>query len=55
MGLKDKLIADAVSTVKYDAKPSKELLDEDQIIGNLKLGIKPVAVTIISADKVFAE
>jgi len=55
VGLKDKLIADAVSTVKYDAKPSKELLDEDQIIGNLKLGIKPEAVTIISVDKVFAE
>jgi zinc protease len=54
-GLKDKLVADAVSTVKYDARPSKELLDEDQIIGNMKLGIKPEAVTIISADKVFAE
>ncbi len=55
VGLKDKLVADGVSTVKYDAKPSKELIDEDQIIGNLKLGIKPEAVTIVPADKVFAE
>ncbi len=54
-GLKEKLVADAFSPVKYDAKPSKELADEDQVIGNLKLGIKADAVRIISADKVFAE
>jgi zinc protease len=54
-GLKDKLVADGFSPVKYDAKPSKELADEDQLIGNLKLGIKPEAVTIVPAEKVLAE
>lgn len=54
-GLKDKLVADAFSPVKYDAKPSKELTDEDQVIGNLKLGIRADAVKIIAADKVFAD
>ena len=55
VGLKEKLVADAFSPIKYDAKASKELLDEDQIIGNFKLGIKAEAVLITPAEKVFAE
>ena len=39
-GLKERLASDAFSPVKYDAKATKELLDEDQFIGNFKLGIK---------------
>ena len=54
-GLKEKLLADAFSPIKYDAKATKELLDEDQLIGNLKLGIKADAITITPTDKVFAE
>lgn len=54
-GLKEKLIADAFSPIKYDAKATKELLEEDQHIGNLKLGIKAEAITITPAEKVFAE
>lgn len=54
-GLKETLIADAFSPIKYDAKAAKELLEEDQLIGNLKLGIKADAVTITPAAKVFAE
>ena len=30
-------------------------IDEDQLIGNMKLSIKPEAVTITPADKAFAE
>ena len=55
VGLKSALIADGFSPVKYDAAPSKELSAEDQVIGNFKLGIRPEAVTIIPADKVFAD
>ena len=55
VGLKEKLIADAFSPIKYDAKASKELLEEDQLIGNLKLGIKAEAITITPVEKVFAE
>ena len=54
-GLKSALIADGFSPVKYDAAPSNELSAEDQVIGNFKLGIRPEAVTIIPADKVFAD
>ena len=54
-GLKEKLIADAFSPIKYDAKATKELLDEDLHIGNIKLGIKADSITITPADKVFAE
>ena len=54
-GLKDSLVADTFSPVKYDAKASKELLDEDQLIGNLRLGIKAEAVVITPVEKVFAE
>ena len=54
-GLKETLIADAFSPIKYDAKAAKELLEEDQLIGNLKLGIKADAITITPAAKVFAE
>ena len=53
--LKEKLLADAFSPIKYDAKARKELLDEDQLIGNLKLDIKPEAIVITSAERVFAE
>lgn len=54
-GLRDKLVSDAFSPIKYDADKPKSLLDEDQIIGNRKLGIRPEAVTITPAAKVFAE
>ena len=54
-GLKAKLISDEFSPIKYDAQKAKSLLDEDQLIGNLKLGIKPEAVVITAAERVFAE
>ncbi|MBJ7310881.1 M16 family metallopeptidase [Rugamonas sp. CCM 8940] len=54
-GLKDKLVSDAFSPIKYDGNKPKELLDEDQLIGARKLNIAPEAVTITPAAKAFAE
>ena len=54
-GLRQKLLTDGFSLLKHDAKASKELLDDDQLIGGLKLGIKPEIIVISSAEIVFAE
>ncbi|HEX9392540.1 MAG TPA: pitrilysin family protein [Usitatibacteraceae bacterium] len=54
-GLKAKLLSDEFSPIKYDGQKSKALLDEDQLIGNLKLSIRPEAVVITPAEKAFAE
>jgi zinc protease len=54
-GLKDKLVADAFSPIKYDGGKPQAVLDEDQLIGNRKLNIKAEAITITPAAKVFAD
>ncbi len=54
-GLKDKLVSDELSPIEYDAQKPKELLDEDRVIGALKLNIKPENVKITSIDEVFAK
>ena len=54
-GLKEKLVSDAFSPIAYDAKKPQALLDEDQQIGSMKLGIRPEAVRITPAAQVFAE
>ncbi|MDQ1833826.1 M16 family metallopeptidase [Massilia scottii] len=54
-GLKEKLVTDAVSTIKYDGNKPQSLLDEDKVIGSMKLNIKPEAVKITPASAVFAE
>jgi zinc protease len=51
--LKDRLVKDAPSAVKYDA-PKPELSAEDARIGSLKLGIRPEAVKVVPLDQVFA-
>lgn len=53
-GLRDTLLKDELSSIKYDA-PKPALADEDQTIGTYKLGIKPENVKIISVDDVFAK
>ena len=53
-GLAEKLASDAFSPIKYDAPKPKELLDEDQVIGALKLGIRPESITITPVAEVFA-
>ena len=53
--LKDKLVSDAFSPISYDAEKPQALLDEDQRIGSMKLGIKPESVRITPAAQAFAE
>jgi zinc protease len=53
--LKDKLVTDAFSPISYDAKKPQALLDEDQQIGSMKLGIRPEAVRITPAAQAFAQ
>ena len=53
-GLKNQLVSDAPSSIQYDA-PKPELAEEDAVIGNLKLNIKPENVTIVKVDDVFAK
>jgi len=53
-GLRDTLLKDEVSSIKYDA-PKPELAEEDKVIGAYKLGIKPESVRILSVDDVFAK
>lgn len=51
--LKRRLLADAASTMKYEAEKPRELLDEDKVIGAMKLGIRPEAVHVIPVEDVF--
>jgi zinc protease len=53
-GLKKQLLADEFSPIVYDAEKPKELLEEDKVIGALKLNIKPEKVKITPVDDVFA-
>jgi zinc protease len=53
-GLAEALLADTPSTIRYDAPKPQELLDEDKVIGALKLGLRPDAVTITPVAEVFA-
>jgi zinc protease len=52
-GLKQQLVSDAVSTIKYEAGKPQALLDEDEVIGAMKLGIRADAVRIVPAEDVF--
>jgi zinc protease len=53
-GLRDTLLKDAPSSIKYDA-PKPELAEEDKVIGSYKLNIKPENIRIVSVDDVFAK
>jgi zinc protease len=53
-GLAAALVADTPSTIRYDAPKPQEILDEDERIGALPLGLRPEAVTITPVAEVFA-
>lgn len=53
-GLRDTLLKDELSTVKYDA-PKPQLAEEDRVIGTYKLNIKPENIRIVPVDEVFAK
>jgi zinc protease len=54
-GLKQTLLADTPSTIKYDAPKPPEILEEDKRIGALKLGLAPEAVKITPIEEVFGK
>jgi len=53
-GLKEKLLSDAFSPIKYDGNKPQSLLDEDKVIGAMKLNIKPEAIVVTPAAQAFA-
>jgi zinc protease len=54
-GLKQTLLADAFSPIKYDGAKDKALLAEDRVIGAMKLGIQASHVTVTPIADVFAK
>jgi zinc protease len=52
--LKERLVTDAPSILKYDGQKAQDLLDEDKVIGTTKLGIPAAAVRITPVEDVFA-
>ncbi|MDP9176896.1 MAG: insulinase family protein [Gemmatimonadota bacterium] len=52
--LRDALVADAFSPIKYDAEKPADLLAEDKVIGARKLGIAAEKVKITPVEEVFA-
>jgi len=48
-------VSDAFSPIKYDGNKPKEILEEDKVIGAMKLNIKPEQVRITPAAQAFAE
>jgi zinc protease len=53
-GLKKALVSDGFSPIKYDGQKPKELLEEDKVVGAMKLGIAEANVKITPVDEVFA-
>ncbi|HVF41142.1 MAG TPA: pitrilysin family protein [Gemmatimonadaceae bacterium] len=53
--LRDALLADAPSPIKYDGEKPQSLLDEDKVIGARKLNLTPDRVRITPVEEVFAK
>ncbi len=53
-GLKEKLVSDAFSPLTYDAPKPADVVEEDKMIGAMKLNIKAEQVRITPVDEVFA-
>jgi len=54
-GLKQQLLSDAFSPIKYDGEKPAELLVEDKVIGALKLNLSADKVRITPVEEVFAK
>jgi zinc protease len=52
-GLKRQLVSDEFSPIHYDGEKPKELLEEDKVIGALRLNIRPEKVRITPVEEVF--
>jgi zinc protease len=53
-GLRERLLADTPSAVKYESEKPRTLLDEDRTIGAMKLSLAPESVRITPVAEVFA-
>ncbi len=53
-GLRDALVADGFSAIKYDGEKSPAILAEDQVLGARKLNISPAKIRITPIAEVFA-
>ena len=53
-GLKQALASDAFSPIKYDGEKPAALLDEDRIVGALKLNMPADRIKVTPIDEVFA-
>jgi zinc protease len=54
-GLKQQLLSDAFSPIKYDGEKPAELLAEDKVVGAMKLNLSVDKVRITPVDEVFAK
>ncbi len=54
-GLRDALVSDAFSPIKYDAEKPTALLEEDKVIGARKLNIRAENVRITPVEEVFRQ
>jgi len=52
-GLRDAIVNNKPSPITYNAPKPKEITDEDKVIENYKIVVKPADVTIVPVDKVF--
>jgi zinc protease len=53
-GLAEKLVADGVSSIKYDSEKAPALVEEDREVGAAKLAVPRGAVKITPVEEVFA-
>jgi zinc protease len=54
-GLRDALVSDAASTIKYESPKPDDIMAEDKVIGTMKLSIKAENVKIVPVDEVFSK
>lgn len=54
-GLRDQLVKDDFSAIKYDSPKPDDIVAEDKVIGAYKLNVKPENVKIVPVDDVFAK
>jgi zinc protease len=52
-GLRDAIVNNKTSTITYNAPKPQQITDEDKVIENYKIVVKPADVTIVPAEKVF--
>ena len=52
-GLRDAIVNNKPSPITYNSPKPKAITDEDKVIENYKLNVKPAAVVIVQVEKVF--